>query len=142
MHYPCSIISNVAGEWCIVEAGAAGMWGAMEEVTMVVQLVVCELGKVLLCHDRYAAVGDVREMWGWENTKVQVWWEVSESQTIASWATAMVDTTMPSIDISQAPRSCVCHLSTLAPGVLEFMVARRSQLLLVKNLRPAVRCLV
>jgi hypothetical protein len=46
-HYPCSLVSNVARECYIVEADAAGAWGVTEEVTMVVQLVVCELGKVV-----------------------------------------------------------------------------------------------
>jgi hypothetical protein len=48
MHYPCSIISNVARECYILEADAAGVWGVMEEVTTVIQLVMCELGKVVL----------------------------------------------------------------------------------------------
>ncbi len=79
------------------------------------------------------------EMWGWENTKVHVWWEVSESQAKASWMATMVDNLTPSIDISQALRRCVGHLPALALGVHGSMVARRSQPLLVKNLRPAVQ---
>jgi hypothetical protein len=47
MHYPCSIISNIPRECYIVEADAAGAWRIMEEVMTVVQLVVCELGKVV-----------------------------------------------------------------------------------------------
>jgi hypothetical protein len=46
-HYPSSIISNVARECNIVETDAVGAWGVMEEVTTVVQLVMCELGKVV-----------------------------------------------------------------------------------------------
>ncbi len=53
-----------------------------------------------------------KEMWGWKNTKVHMWWEVSKRQAKASWAAAMVDTSMPSIDTSQVPQSCVRHLST------------------------------
>jgi hypothetical protein len=48
MHYPCSIIPNITRECYIVEADAAGAWGVMEEVTTVIQLVVCELGEVFL----------------------------------------------------------------------------------------------
>ena len=59
MHYPCSIISNVVRECYIAEADAARAWRVMEEVMMVVQLAMCELGKVVLCHDRYTTIGDV-----------------------------------------------------------------------------------
>ncbi len=48
MHYPCSIVSNIARECYIIEADAAGAWRVMEEVRTVVQLVVYELGKVVL----------------------------------------------------------------------------------------------
>jgi hypothetical protein len=61
-----------------------------------------------------------------------------EAVKISHLASAMVKTGRPSIEISQAPHSWVCHLSMCAPAVPGSIDARMSCPCLVMKQRPPV----
>jgi hypothetical protein len=133
------ILSDIAGENNVVAAGATQSRATVEEINMVIELVVGKLQEVILGHDSTPLLEISGEISGWEKTRVQSMAVASENKAKADCALATVWTGVPLIKNSQAPWSCVHHLSIFAPGVPGSMAARTRRPCLVMNQRPAVQ---